>query len=142
ICLVHHPKAHRLERQITVTGAGAPPPPTLLGRMRELNLRPVHVYGLTETYGPYTVCAWHSEWDELPQDEQARLQARQGQGYVVAERARIVDAEMRDVPADAATMGEVLMRGNNVAKGYYDNPEATAKSFAGGWFHSGDMGVM
>lgn len=142
IFLVNHPKAHRLERQITVTVAGAPPSPTLLGRMRDLNLRPVHVYGLTETYGPYTVCEWHAEWDRLPQEEQARLLARQGQGYVIADRARIVDEAMNDVPRDGQTMGEVLMHGNDVAKGYYNNPEATAKAFAGGWFHSGDIGVM
>ncbi len=142
IFLVNHPKAHRLARQITVTVAGAPPSPTLLGRMRELNLRPVHVYGLTETYGPYTVCEWHTEWDKLPQEEQARLLARQGQGYVIADRARVVDEAMNDVPRDGQTMGEVLMHGNDVAKGYYNNPEATAKAFAGGWFHSGDIGVM
>lgn len=141
IFLVNHPKAHRLERQITVTVAGAPPSPTLLGQLKALNIRPIHVYGLTETYGPYTVCEWHDEWDDLPQDEQARLLARQGQGNVVAERVRVVDGEMRDVPRDGTTMGEVIMHGNNVAKGYFENPQATAKSFEGGWFHSGDIGV-
>jgi fatty-acyl-CoA synthase len=141
ISLVNHAKAHRLDRQITVTIAGAPPSPTLLGQMKALNFRPIHVYGLTETYGPYTICEWHAEWDHLPQVEQARLLARQGQGNVVADRARIVDTNMNDVPRDGETMGEVVMHGNNVAKGYYENPEATAKSFAGGWFHSGDMGV-
>ncbi len=109
--------------------------------MKKLNIHVVHVYGLTETYGPYTVCEWHSEWDALPADEQAQLQARQGQGMITAERARIVDAEMQDVPRDGQSMGEVIMRGNNVAKGYYDNPEATARAFTGGWFHSGDIGV-
>lgn len=141
IFLVNHPKAHRLERQITVTVAGAPPSPTLLGQLKALNIRPIHVYGLTETYGPYTVCEWHDEWGDLPQDEQARLLARQGQGNVVAERVRVVDGEMRDVPRDGTTMGEVIMHGNNVAKGYFENPQATAKSFEGGWFHSGDIGV-
>lgn len=141
IFLVNHPKAHRLERQITVTVAGAPPSPTLLGQLKALNIRPIHVYGLTETYGPYTVCEWHDEWDDLPQDEQARLLARQGQGNVVAERVRVVDGEMRDMPRDGTTMGEVIMHGNNVAKGYFENPQATAKSFEGGWFHSGDIGV-
>jgi fatty-acyl-CoA synthase len=141
IFLVNHPKAHRLEHEITVTVAGAPPSPTLLGRMRELNLRPVHVYGLTETYGPYTVNEWHQEWNELPLSEQARLQARQGQGYVIADRARIVDEQMNDVPRDGVTMGEVVMRGNDVMKGYFNNPEATEAAFRGGWFHSGDIGV-
>jgi fatty-acyl-CoA synthase len=141
IFLVNHPKAHRMEREITVTVAGAPPSPTLLGRMRELNLRPVHVYGLTETYGPYTVNEWHQEWNELPLSEQARLQARQGQGYVIADRARIVDEQMNDVPRDGQTMGEVVMHGNDVMKGYFNNPEATEAAFRGGWFHSGDIGV-
>ncbi|WP_052890443.1 acyl--CoA ligase family protein [Thermogemmatispora carboxidivorans] len=141
IFIVNHPKAHRIERGVTVTVAGAPPSPTLLAQMRRLNMRPIHVYGLTETYGPYTVCEWHEEWSTLPEDEQARLLARQGQGYVVAERARVVDSEMHDVPWDGQTMGEVLMRGNNVAKGYYENPAATEQAFAGGWFHSGDMAV-
>ena len=141
IFLVNHLKAHRLEHEITVTVAGAPPSPTLLGQMHQLNLRPVHVYGLTETYGPYTVCEWHAEWGQLPQGEQARLLARQGQGNVVADRARVVDEHMNDVPRDGQTMGEVIMHGNNVMKGYYNNPEATAASFAGGWFHSGDIAV-
>ncbi len=141
IFLVNHPSAHRLEREITVTVAGAPPSPTLLGRMKELNLRPLHVYGLTETYGPYSVCEWHQEWDELPMAEQAHLQARQGQGYVNADRVRIVDEQMNDVPRDGQTMGEVVMHGNNVMKGYFANPEATETAFRGGWFHSGDIGV-
>ena len=141
IFLVNYPGAHRLEKQLTVTVAGAPPSPTLLGQMKQLNMRPIHVYGLTETYGPYTVNEWHSAWNELPEAEQARLLARQGQGYITAERARIVDINMNDVPYDGQTMGEVIMHGNNVAKGYYANPEATERSFEGGWFHSGDIGV-
>ncbi len=141
IFLVNHANAHRLEQQITVTIAGAPPSPTLLGQLKHLNFRPIHVYGLTETYGPYTVCEWHNEWNQLPEAEQARLLARQGQGNVNADRARIVDANMNDVPRDGQTMGEVVMHGNNVAKGYYNNPSATAISFEGGWFHSGDIGM-
>ncbi len=141
IFLVNHPKAHRLERQVTVTVAGAPPSPTLLGQLKELNIHPIHVYGLTETYGPYTVCAWHTEWDQLSHAEQARLLARQGQANVVSDRVRIVDEAMGDVPRDAETMGEVVMHGNNVMKGYYNNPETTEQAFAGGWFHSGDIGV-
>lgn len=141
VVLVNHPKAHRLDRRLTVTVAGAPPSPTLLAQMRELNIRPIHVYGLTETYGPYTVCEWHAEWDHLPFAEQARLLARQGQGNVTADRVRVVDEEMNDIPRDGQTMGEVIMHGNNVAKGYYENPSATAAAFEGGWFHSGDLGV-
>jgi fatty-acyl-CoA synthase len=141
IGVVNHPRAHRLDRQVTVTVAGAPPSPTLLGKMKELNLRPVHVYGLTETYGPHTVCAWHPEWDRLPADEQARLAARQGQGYMLFDLVRVVDEAMQDVPRDGETLGEVIMIGNNVMKGYFDQPEATAESFRGGWFHSGDIAV-
>jgi fatty-acyl-CoA synthase len=141
IGVVNHPQAHRLERVVTVTVAGAPPSPTLLGKLKDLNLRPVHVYGLTETYGPHTVCAWHPEWDQRPADEQARLAARQGQGYMLFDLVRVVDEQMRDVPRDGQTLGEVVMIGNNVAKGYYEQPEATAESFRGGWFHSGDIAV-
>jgi fatty-acyl-CoA synthase len=141
IGVVNDPKAHRLAKPVTVTVAGAPPSPTLLGKLKELNFRPVHVYGLTETYGPHTVCEWHPEWDALPVEERARLAARQGQGYVIADLVRIVDGEMRDVPQDADTLGEVVMRGNNVMKGYFEQPDATAEVFRGGWFHSGDIGV-
>jgi len=141
IFLANHPNAHLVKHAITATIAGAPPSPTLLAQLKKLNIHAVHVYGLTETYGPYTVCEWQREWNALPEEEQARLQARQGQGMVTAERARIVMPDMQDVLQDSQTMGEVVMRGNNVAKGYYDNPEATARAFAGGWFHSGDIGV-
>jgi fatty-acyl-CoA synthase len=141
IGIVNHPHAHRLTRPVTVTVAGAPPSPTLLAKLKELNLRPVHVYGLTETYGPHTVCAWHGEWDALPSEEQARLAARQGQGYAVFDLVRVVDDKMTDVPRDAETLGEVVMRGNNVMGGYFEQPDATAEAFRGGWFHSGDIAV-
>ncbi len=141
IMLVNSPRSRRLERPVTVTIAGAPPSPTLLGQLQELNFRPIHVYGLTETYGPISVCAQQSEWDALPLEEQARLQARQGQSYVVADRVRVVDDNTRDVPRDGQTMGEVVMHGNNVMKGYFNQPEATAEAFRDGWFHSGDLAV-
>jgi fatty-acyl-CoA synthase len=141
IGVVNDPKAHPLPHPVTVAVAGAPPSPTLLGRLRELGFRPVHVYGLTETYGPHTVCAWNREWDARPAGEQARLAARQGQGYVVADLVRVVDDRMADVPMDGETLGEVVMRGNNVMKGYYEQPDATAEAFRGGWFHSGDIAV-
>ncbi|MBI3636127.1 MAG: AMP-binding protein [Candidatus Rokubacteria bacterium] len=141
IGVVNHPKAHRLEREVTVTVAGAPPSPTLLGKLKDLNFRPVHVYGLTETYGPHTVCAWHPEWDALPADERARMMARQGQGYALFDLVRVVDEHMNDVPRDGETLGEVVMIGNNVMKGYYEQPDATAEAFRGGWFHSGDIAV-
>jgi fatty-acyl-CoA synthase len=139
--IVNHPRAHRLERPVTVTVAAAPPSPTLLARLKELNLRPVHVYGLTETYGPHTVCAWNADWDARPVDEQARLMARQGQGYVPFDLARVVDDKMQDVPMDGEALGEVVMRGNNVMRGYFEQPDATAEAFRGGWFHSGDIAV-
>jgi fatty-acyl-CoA synthase len=113
----------------------------MLGKLKELNFHPVHVYGLTETYGPHTVCAWHDEWDALPVEEQARLAARQGQGYVLFDLVRVVDGEMNDVPQDGETLGEVVMRGNNVMVGYFAQREATAEAFRGGWFHSGDIAV-
>jgi fatty-acyl-CoA synthase len=141
IGVVNDPKAHKLARPVTVCVAGAPPSPTLLGRLKELGFRPVHVYGLTETYGPHTVCAWHEEWDALPLDEQSRLAARQGQGYAIFDLVRVVDGGMGDVPRDAETLGEVIMRGNNAAMGYFRQPEATAEAFRGGWFHSGDIAV-
>ncbi len=142
IGVVNHPAARPLERQVTVTVAGAPPSPTLLGQLDALNFRPIHVYGLTETYGPYTVRDWHEEWSGLPAEERARLLARQGQEYVISDPIRVVDDEMNDVPRDGETLGEVVMRGNNVMKGYFDQPDATEDAFRGGWFHSGDIAVM
>ena len=139
--VVNHPSARRLDRVMTVTVAGAPPSPTLLGRLKELNFRPVHMYGLTETYGPHTSCAWRAEWNALPLAEQARLLARQGQAFALADLVRVVDENMVDVPSDGETVGEVVMVGNNVCKGYFDQPEATAEAFRGGWFHSGDVAV-
>ena len=141
IFLVNHPKAHRLERQVTVMVAGAPPSPTLLGQLQALNIHPIHVYGLTETYGPYTVCEWHQEWNSLSHADQARLLARQGQNNPLADPVRVVTEVMGDVASDGCAIGEVLMRGNTVMKGYYRDPDTTASAFAGGWFHSGDLGV-
>jgi fatty-acyl-CoA synthase len=141
IGIVNDPKAHKLARTVTCAVAGAPPSPTLLGKLKELGFNPVHVYGLTETYGPHTVCSWDPEWDKLPADQMAQKAARQGQGYVVADLVRVVDDKMNDVPMDAETLGEVIMRGNNVMKGYFEQPDATAEAFRGGWFHSGDLAV-
>jgi fatty-acyl-CoA synthase len=136
------PAAHRLERPIQVTTAGAPPPPAVIARTEALGFRINHVYGLTETYGPITICDWQAEWDEQDPEERARLKARQGVNMVTADAVRVVDNAMRDVPADGLTIGEVIMRGNNVMKGYFADEAATAKAFEGGWFHSGDLGVM
>ena len=139
--LLNSPKARRLERPITVTIAGAPPSPTLLEQLRELNFRPVHVYGLTETYGPIAVSPWQREWDQKPLAEQASLLARQGQAYRTADLLRVVDEHTRDVPRDGETMGEGVMHGNNVMQGYFAQPEATQEAFRDGWFHSGDLAV-
>jgi len=141
ITVVNHPSAHRLPRQVNVLVAAAPPSPTLMAHLRELNLHPIHVYGLTETYGPMTVCERRPEWSSLTDEEQATFLSRQGQSYVIGDLVRVVDGEMRDVSRDGDTIGEVVMRGNNVMLGYYDAPDATEEAFRGGWFHSGDLAV-
>jgi fatty-acyl-CoA synthase len=141
LMVINHAKAHRVERPVTVVVAAAPPSPTLFARMDELNFRVVHVYGLTETYGPITLCAEQQGWRELPPVDRAALLARQGQAYPSADLVRVVDEGMNDVPLDGETMGEVVMRGNNVMSGYFEDPEATASAFRGGWFHSGDLAV-
>ena len=137
-----HPAAHRLDREITAIIGGAPPSPTLLARMAELNVRPVHVYGLTETYAPYTICEPQEAWQNLSGPERARAHGRQGVHNIISDPIRVVDDAMRDVPRDGRSMGEVVMRGNNVMKGYFDDPVATEQAFRGGWFHSGDIAVM
>ncbi|HXM18736.1 MAG TPA: acyl--CoA ligase family protein [Candidatus Tumulicola sp.] len=133
---------YRFPRLIRIVTAGAPPPPTVISRIESMGAVLTHAYGLTETYGPHTVSEWRAEWNDKPAEERARMKSRQGVGYIHAPELRVVDDEMRDVPADAATMGEVVMRGNNVMKGYFNDPAATEKAFRGGWFHSGDLGVM
>ncbi len=132
-----------LPRTVSVMTAAAPPPAAVLQRMAEQGFQITHVYGLTETYGPATVCAWHPEWDALPIDRQAALKSRQGVGYAVLEGLTVGDPQtLAPVPADGATMGEVFMHGNIVMKGYLKNAAATEEAFAGGWFHTGDLGVM
>jgi len=125
-----------------MTAASAPPAAVLEG-MERLGIKVTHVYGLTEVYGPAVVCAWHEEWNGKPIAEQADLKARQGVRYPVLEGLMVADPDtLEPVPADAATIGEVFMRGNVVMKGYLKNPSATDKAFKGGWFHTGDLGVM
>ncbi|MGH6717932.1 MAG: acyl-CoA synthetase [Alphaproteobacteria bacterium] len=132
------PFDHRVE----VLTAAAPPPPAVLRRMQEQGFRVTHVYGLTETYGPDTVCAWHDAWDELGVEDQAALKARQGVAYPVQEAIMVADpVSLAPVPADGATLGEVMHRGNVTMKGYFKDPKATAEAFRGGWFHSGDLAV-
>jgi fatty-acyl-CoA synthase len=140
--ILNAPEAGPLTRPVLITTAGAPPSPTTIAHMERMGFRIVHVYGLTETYGPISVCQSQPQWAALPADERAVLQARQGVSMIQAERLRVVDAQMADVPADGDSMGEIVMRGNNVMAGYYLDPDATAEAFRGGWFHSGDLGVM
>jgi len=122
--------------------AAAPPPAAVLEAVEKQGFHITHVYGLTEVYGPATVCSWHDEWDALPSAERARLKARQGVRYAAEDGVAVLDpATMKPVPNDGATMGEVFFRGNLVMKGYLKNPKATREAFAGGWFHSGDLGV-
>ncbi|HEY2220669.1 acyl--CoA ligase family protein [Actinomycetospora sp.] len=132
-----------LDRRVTIATGGAPPSPTLLSRMSALGMDVTHLYGLTETYGPAVVNDWHPEWDELDGDERARLQARQGVGNVVAARLRVIDETTgHDVPADGESMGELVLRGNDVMLGYYRDAAATAEVDAQGWFRTGDLGVV
>jgi len=130
------------DHQVNMLTAAAPPPAPVLRAMAEAGFQVTHVYGLTETYGPAVVCEWRDEWNALPMEEQAALKARQGVPYPVQEGLMVADAEtMVPVPRDGATLGEVFHRGNLVMKGYLKNPSATEESFAGGWFHSGDLAV-
>ncbi len=123
--------------------AAAPPPPAVLRAAEAVGIEMTHVYGLTETYGPHSVCAWHTDWDDASLEKRALLKARQGVPYVVfGTDMRVVDQDMHDVAADALSVGEVVMRGNNVMLGYYREAEATETAFRGGWFHSGDLAVM
>jgi fatty-acyl-CoA synthase len=133
--LVNDPGAAALERPARLFTAGAPPSPTIIGTMAELGFQLEHVYGLTETYGPFTI-------NVAAPDAAPQLRARQGLANLCAGEVAVFDDEMNRVPADGETMGEVCMRGNVVMKGYFANPEATETAFAGGWFHSGDVGVM
>ena len=131
------------DHRCRVMTAAAPPPAAVLQAMAERGFDVTHVYGLTEVYGPAMACAWHRDWNDLPITEQAQLKSRQGVAYVVQEEITVADPEtMVPVPRDGTTLGEVLMRGNIAMKGYLNDPEATAKAFAGGWFHTGDLGVM
>ncbi len=143
--IVESDRAHVLDRPLHITTAGAPPSPTVIGQLEAIGVTVVHVYGLTEVYGPYTICEHQPGWDALPADERAARLSRQGVGMVQAESARVVVRDrlpLVDVPADGDTMGEIVLRGNNVMAGYFKNSEATAEAFAGGWFHTGDLGVM
>ena len=129
-------------RVVEFMTAGAAPPAAVLERMSDYGFNVTHVYGLTEVYGPAVVCDWKPEWNGLSSDEQARLKARQGVTYPVLDGVMVADPEtLAPLPKDGESLGEVLLRGNVVMKGYLKNPRATEEAFAGGWFHTGDLGV-
>lgn len=132
----------KLDQTVQFFTAAAPPPEKLLADMKTAGFDVTHLYGLTETYGPAVVNDWHRNWSDLPPSEQAALKSRQGVRYLPLEGLDVLDPDtMLPVPRDGKTMGEVMFRGNVVMKGYFRNPKATQEAFAGGWFHSGDLGV-
>jgi len=127
---------------VEVMTAGAAPPAAVIEAMENSGFHVTHVYGLTETYGPDVVCAWHDEWNSLPAADRSEIKSRQGVAYAVQQGIMVADPDtLEPVPRDGETIGEVFHRGNIVMKGYLKNPEATEDAFAGGWFHSGDLGV-
>ena len=133
----------RFQHRLNIMTAGAPPAPTVIQNMESIGANITHTYGLTEVYGPHSVCAWQTEWADLTPEEVGRKKARQGVPYVLTHYMDVVDpANMQPVPRDGQTIGEIVMRGNNVMLGYYKDPDATATAFDGGWFHSGDLAVM
>ncbi len=143
--LINAPEAEKraLAQTVNFFTAAAPPPASLLANMKEAGFEVTHLYGLTETYGPAVVNDWHESWSALPPDQQAALKSRQGVRYLPLEALDVMDPQtMQPVPRDGETLGEVMFRGNVVMKGYFRNPEATQEAFAGGWFHSGDLGVI
>ena len=132
-----------LEKQVDFFTAAAPPPESVLTKMKDAGFNITHLYGLSETYGPAVVNEWHQEWDDLAESEQASLKARQGVRYLPLESLAVMDPKtMQPVPRDGKTIGEVMFRGNVVMKGYLKNKAATDESFKNGWFHSGDLGVI
>jgi fatty-acyl-CoA synthase len=142
--LAHAPDAakRRFDHVVEVATGGAAPPSAVIEAMERMGFRVTHLYGLTESYGPSTVCAWREEWAGLALSERAARMARQGVNYLTLERQRVVDPQtMADVPADGSTMGELVLRSNTVMKGYLENPSATETAFEHGWFHTGDLAV-
>ncbi len=143
--LVHAPDSvkRRFDHVVEVATGGAAPPSVVIEAMERMGFRVTHLYGLTESYGPSTSCAWQEDWGALPLGERAAKMARQGVQYLTLERQRVADPDtLRDVPADGATIGELLLRSNTLMKGYLKNPAATDEAFADGWFHTGDLAVM
>jgi fatty-acyl-CoA synthase len=142
--LIHAPAAVKVpfDQVVEVATGGAAPPSPVIAAMESMGFRVTHLYGLTETYGPATFCAWQEEWGALPLEERATVMARQGVAYPTLDGVMVADAKtMTPAPKDARTVGEVMLRGNTVMKGYLKNAPATEEAFAGGWFHSGDLAV-
>jgi fatty-acyl-CoA synthase len=142
--LIHAPEAVKVkfDHLVEMATGGAAPPSPVIAAMEAMGFRVTHLYGLTETYGPATVCAWQEAWDGLPLAERAVQMSRQGVSYATTEGMMVADpATLSPVPRDGATLGEVMLRGNTVMKGYLKNPRATDAAFAGGWFHTGDLAV-
>jgi fatty-acyl-CoA synthase len=143
--LVHAPDSvkRRFDHLVEAATGGAAPPSAVIEAMERMGFRVTHLYGLTESYGPTTVCAWQQEWAGLPLGERVGRMARQGVQYPTLDRQRVVDpATSRDVAADGLTVGELVLRSNTLMKGYLKNPQATEEAFAGAWFHTGDLAVM
>ena len=132
-----------LKHKVHVLTAGAPPPSIIFKKMKSLGFEVMHVYGLTETYGHITQCAWNEDWNNLDEDKVNEIKARQGVRYPNTEGVSVIDPEtMKTVPKDGKTMGEIMIKGNVVMKGYYKDKDATDKAMKDGWFHSGDLAVM
>ncbi len=143
--LIHSPPVarRRFPQTVNIATGGAAPPSTVIAGMEAMGFAVTHLYGLTETYGPSTVCLWQPGLDEMPIEQKSAFMARQGVNTPMIEEAVVMNpATMTPLPADGMSMGELMMRGNTVMKGYLKNPAATAEAFAGGWFHSGDLAVM
>jgi len=142
--LVHAPDAvkRRFAHRVEVATGGAAPPSAVIEAMEKMGFNVTHLYGLTESYGPATLCAWQEEWDGLDLTARARLMARQGVRYPTMEGLQVADPGTHaPVPRDGVTLGEVMLRGNTIMKGYLKNPRATAEAFREGWYHTGDLGV-
>ncbi len=142
--LIHAPETvkRRFDHKVEVATGGAAPPSAVIEQMEAMGFKVTHLYGMTECFGPSTVCAWQPDWDGLPMNERAAKMARQGVNYVTLEAQDIIDPEtMTPVPADGETIGELMLRGNTVMKGYLKNPAATAEAFRGDWLHTGDLAV-
>jgi fatty-acyl-CoA synthase len=142
--LAHAPPEikRKLPHRVEVATGGAAPPSAIIAAMEELGFRVTHLYGLTESYGPATICEWQEGWNTLPLDERAKLVSRQGVRYITAEDMTVRDATTgAEVPSDGKTLGEICLRGNTIMKGYLKNPKATRKAFKGGWFWTGDLAV-